>query len=338
MAGEASLQGIAKINTKYPLVFQAVVSLVFGLSMLVNPLGFLNQYNINIYDMSQKDKMLIATTMQQWGIWMLLIVGLCSIACRVASERTRMHINLAAAVSLFANLLLFLGGGFSAFTSLGCTPGMMVFNLFVTCIVPMILFGLGAGLLFDPAPVKKPIYWGSCVMAVAGLAYSFMFLMFPATLLDSYSVAFDNSYNRTFMLAILQYGWSGFFFQMSVWLLAGMMTTDLMYIYALNRYIAMIQTGMVFVSATNVAWWTTKNAHGELDQFINGQWTNFFMSVVFLLLTYVPMVMLDTKVLQGVKEAIEGQAVSGPTLLSPQSQKKAREGLHAHLVAPGGEA
>jgi len=228
-----STDGSSKINPNVPLIWQGVMAVPFGMYMLCDPLGFFNQYfNISPQEMNQADKMLIAGCFQQWGIWIIMIAGFCSIACRCGSERTRMHINVAGAVSNAFNLLLLLAG-FSTYTRLGCAWAGLVFNC-VLFVFTVVLFALGASVSFELAPIKKPMYWASCVMAVVGLAYSLGWLFVQETLINSYHVTFHDNKVRLILMSLFRYGWSAIFFQMSIWLLAGMMATDFMYIYALK--------------------------------------------------------------------------------------------------------
>jgi len=207
-------------------------------------------------------------------------------------------------------------------TSLGCSKAGIVFNICLLAIT-MILFVLGAGLSFELAPLKKPVYWGISVMAVIAFIYSVMFLFIPDALLSGYHVTFDDMMARALFLALMKYGFSGLCFQMSVWLLAAMMTTDFMHIYALNRYIATIQFGLFLAVVTNVAWWNTKNVDGHLDSFILGQWMGGCMWFIYFLLTYVPVILLDTQIARSVEEALGGVTeLHSPTLLSGDNQQK----------------
>lgn len=308
------------INAKVPLYFAAAVNLVFGLSMLLSPLAFLNQYSIKVSDMSQTDSSLAGGILQQWGIWLMMTSGWFSIANRVGSERTRMHLNFAGFVGGIVNLSLTLYG-FDAITRIGCSLGGLWFNIILFSVMT-ILFGLGCSLNIELAPIKKPIYWASSVIALVVFAYFLAFLLFSETLFNGYHVSFDDVRVRVLIITCVRYGLSGLFFQMSALLVAGMMTTDFMYIYVLNRFIAMIEVGMCFVMATNAAWWNTKNEHGNLDSFIIGQYTSFGMFLTFFLLAYVPICMVDTQIAKNVNEAIGGAAAGAPTLLAQGSQQK----------------
>jgi len=231
-----------------------------------------------------------------------------------------MHHNLAGFLSGIVTILLSLAGR-DAFISMGTSFNGMVLNLSLWTI-KTIFFGLGCSVNFDGASIKKPIYCGSIVLALLFFDCWLGFLLFAETLLSGYHVSFDDDRVRHLILNCLQYGWSGQFFQMSAWLVAGMMTTDFMYIYALNRCIAIIEFGMCLVIATNKAWWTTKNEHGVLDNFIGGQWVNLIMFLTFFLLPYVPIIMVDNQIAQNVHEAVAGAPVGKPTLLAGGSQPK----------------
>lgn len=175
-------------------------------------------------------------------------------------------------------------------------------------------------------------------MAVMGLAYTFGCLFIPETLMNSYHVVFHDQKVRTIMMTLFHYGWSGLFFQMSIWLLAGMMATDFMYMYALNRWIALIEFGIVVVCFTNVAWWNSMEEQWTHD-FVIGQVWNGFMALTFLLLTYGTVVMVDTQVAPSVRAAVSGRilvdgATGSPTLLSPRSQEKQRAGTYKAPLVP----
>jgi hypothetical protein len=311
-------EGTSKINPQVPLIWWGMMSMMFGSFMLLDPAGFLKQYQINVSHMTQGDRMRVESMFQQWGIWNLMLTGFCSIACRAGSGKTRTHINLGLFVSCIVNMCT-LVGGWSSWIRVGVSSVGMMFNGFLM-VVTMILCMLGASLDFELAPIKKPIYWGSCVMSVVGILYALMFLLAPETMMNSYHVAFDSRVALDLMLAVLQWGWSAFFFQMSVWLMAGMMTPDFMYIYVLTRYVAMMQVGMFFFNAANVAWWVTKNEDGVLDSFIFGQYMNCLMSFIFLVLTYGPVVMLDNQLSRSVAGVLGGKELGSPTLLSPPRQ------------------
>mmetsp|Transcript_56799 Transcript_56799/g.103868 ORF Transcript_56799/g.103868 Transcript_56799/m.103868 type:complete len:436 (+) Transcript_56799:1-1308(+) len=324
----------AVINAKVPLVWTGLVLASFGTFMLVNPFAFLSQYSIKFSNINQADKMMVASVIQNWGIWNMLMVGFCSIACRVGSERTRMHINLANAVSFLVNTSLVLAG-FDTFTRLGCSTGGLIFNICLLAFTA-VLSGLGAGFSFKLPPYKNPIYWGGSVMAVVAFVYSVLFLLIPEQLLNSYHMPLTMLNNEVseLILSCFKYGWSGVFFQMFAMLLAGMMHLDLMYVYAVNRWIAIIETGVVLVCVTNVAWWTTKNEDTQLTKFIELQWTNVCMSFTFVFLTYMPIAMLDTQLAQSLKQAIGGQfeGEGAPTLLSPSKRKPPADAFKVPLV------
>jgi len=331
-----STDASSKINPNVPLVWQGALAFAVGMYMLCDPLGFFNQYfKISLQEMNQADKILIAGCFQQWGIRLIMIAGLCSIACRCGSKRTRMHINVAGAVSNALNLLLTLAG-FSTYTRLGCAWAGLVFNC-VLLVFTVVLFALGASVSFELAPIKKPIYWASCLIAVVGLAYSLGCLFIPETLMNSYHVTSHDEKVREIMMSLFHYGWSGLFFQMSIWLLAGMMTTDFMYMYALNRWIAIIEFGVVVVCLTNVAWWNSMEEDWTHD-FIIGQVWNSFMALTFFVMTYGTVMMVDTQVAPSVRAAVSGatlvdQATGAPTLLSPRSQDKQRAGTYKAPLA-----
>lgn len=309
------------INPQWPLVWYGSIAALFGLFMLMDPAGFLEQYNISVSNMIDTDRMIIQGMFQQWGIWNIMLVGVCSIAIRAGSEQTRMHLNLAGALSCCFNIFL-LVAGFDTWTSLGCSAAGLIFNLCLT-LITMILFALGAGLSVELAPFEKPIYWASCVIGGLGLAYALMFLFLPQTMMHAYRVTIHSREAHMLMLTVLRFGWSGFFFQMSAWLLAGMMTIDFMYIYVLTRYLAMIQFGMFLFSAANLAWFHTMDEHGDLDGLIVGQWMNCFMSVAFVFLTYLPVIKLDAQLTKHVKYIISGQKADlSLTLLPPGSPPK----------------
>lgn len=335
MSSDAS----SKINPKVPLVWQGLLAGLFGMYMLFDPLGFFTQYfkTFSLEEANQADKMLIAGCFQQWGIWLIMIAGFCSIACRCGSDRTRMHINVAGAVSNAFNLFLLLAG-FTTYTRLGCDWAGLVFNS-VLFVFTVGLFALGASVSLELAPIKKPMYWASCAMAGIGLAYTFGCLFIPDTLMNSYHVVFHDQKVRTIMMTLFHYGWSGLFFQMSIWLLAGMMAKDFMYMYALNRWIAIIEFGILVVCFTNVTWWNSMEEQWTHD-FVIGQVWNSFMALTFLLLTYCPVIMVDTQVAPSVRAAVSGRtlvdgATGSPTLLSPRSQEKQRVGTYKAPVVSG---
>jgi len=302
-----STDGSSKINPNVPLVWQGVVAVPFGMYMLCDPLGFFNQYfKISLQEMNQADKMLIADCFQQWGIRLIMIAGLCSIACRCGSKRTRMHINVAGAVSNALNLLLTLAG-FSTYTRLGCAWAGLVFNC-VLLVFTVVLFALGASVSFELAPIKKPIYWVSCGMAVASLAVSLRCLFIPETLTNSYHETLHDEKVHEIMMSLFHYGWSALFLQMSIWLLAGIMATDFMYIYALNPLMLLTESGRFAVMLfTNVAWWNSTEEAWTHD-FIIGQLWNGFVALTFLLFAYGSVIMDDTQVAPSVRAAVSGKS------------------------------
>jgi len=333
-----STGGISRINPNAPLVWQGALAFAVGMYMLCDPLGFFNQYfKISLQEMNQADKVLIAGCFQQWGIRLIMIAGLCSIACRCGSKRTRMHINVAGAVSNAFNVLLTLAG-FSTYTRLGCGWAGLVFNCFFL-VFTVGLFALGASMSFELAPIKKPIYWASCGIAVVGLAYSLGCLFIPETLMSSYHVPFHDDKVREIMMSLFHYGWSAVCFQISIWLLAGIMATDFMYIYALNRLIALTGFGKhVVVIFTNVAWWNSMEEDWTHDIIIGQLW-NGFMALTFLwFLIYGTVIMEETQVAPSVRAAVSGKSFAhgalGPlTLLSPRSQEKQRVGTYSAPLA-----
>jgi len=327
--GGTRLVGGTPINPQWPLVWYGSIAALFGIYMLLNPAGFLEQYNISVSSMIDTDRMIIEGMFQQWGIWNIMLVGVCSIAIRAGSQQTRMHLNLAGCASCCFNICL-LVVGFHAWSSVGCSQAGLLFNLWLT-LITMILFALGAGLSVELAPIEKPIYWASCVMAGLGLAYALMFLLFPQMMMNAYRVTIHSHEAHMLMLTILRFGWSGFFFQMSAWLLVGMMTTDFMYIYVLTRYLAMIQFGMFLFNSANLAWFNTMDENGDLDGLIVGQWMNCFMSVAFVFLTYVPLIKLDAQLTKHVKYIISGQQLNPDLSLTllPASSPPKKESLRA---------
>jgi hypothetical protein len=312
-----------KINSKIPLLWTGIVFALYGCFMLFNPLGLLSQYGIEVSGISQGDTMMVSGLLLQWGTMYIMIAGMCSIACRVGTEKTRMHLNLAVAASSLLNIML-LATGFTSLVEAGATWGGLLFN---TCLYGFtaILAVLGAGVSFQVVPYKQLMYWGSMAMAALYFAYSAMMLFMPVQLFHGYQVTIQSVMVHKLVLTLVQYGFSGVFFTIGAFLLTGMMTADFMYTYTLNRWLAMIQLGMFFAGAYSAAWWSTKNYDGRLDDFMLGQWINCGYWLAFFVLTYAPVANLDTQVAQSVRQAIGGQFKGDEslTLLSPGGSKKA---------------
>merc|ERR1711935_921755 len=111
--------------------------------------------------------------------------------------------------------------------------------------------------------------------AVVGLAYSLGCLLMPASLMNFYHLTFHDEKVREIMMSLFHDGWSARFFQMSIWLLAGIMATDFMYIYALIRLIALIDFGIIVVVFTNVTWWNSMEEDCTHDFIIEQLWNGF---------------------------------------------------------------
>lgn len=171
------------------------------------------------------------------------------------------------------------------------------------------------------APVKKPLYWGVLGFIVLFAVYIIMSVCATDTMVEGFAMldcandngdggdecAYIEGKAYTVVLLVFKYAIAPeLLANILVWT-GHIITKDVHATYVLNRLLTIISAAWFFLSAADAMSWTAENAGHQYDKIITAHRFKMFLFLIFAVLSYMPVMLIDPKVKTTIQMAVEDE-------------------------------